>query len=325
MQTIVTKVHRIDFIDFVKGCLIIFVIYGHIGCGETSMKIIKYIYMFHMPLFVFVSGFLFREKDSIESLWPSTKRLLRILIVFHILYVLFCYLTKSFVPQYPLLLIRPYQHLWYILSLVCWRYITQLIATRKKIGIVDITISLLLSLLLGFLPVNEEFCIAKTVIFMPYFLYGYYIKTGGYIKRLKNVKLSLSILALVAIWFISQNMPFYVDKFHGHYVEYIDIVYRLTYEIVGFVSIAALISILSNIYELRLIPIRVSSTIKSIGQDSLFYFVYHMVIIFVMYKFIGHFHLPKNEIFHMVYTILIVASCRAIGGGKIKMFRYLLN
>ena len=50
---------RNDSIDFVKGVLIIFVILGHVVLGTISGNLIRgVIYSFHMPLFLFVSGYM---------------------------------------------------------------------------------------------------------------------------------------------------------------------------------------------------------------------------------------------------------------------------
>jgi len=47
-------------IDFVKGLLIVFVVIGHILRGSLSDDLLRYIiYLFHMPLFIGLSGFLF--------------------------------------------------------------------------------------------------------------------------------------------------------------------------------------------------------------------------------------------------------------------------
>ena len=56
-------------IDFIKGILILFVILGHTTLGLTDMYsfddtmngITNVIYSFHMPCFIAVSGFLYRE------------------------------------------------------------------------------------------------------------------------------------------------------------------------------------------------------------------------------------------------------------------------
>lgn len=56
-------------IDFIKGILILFVILGHTTLGLTDLYsfddtmngIANVIYSFHMPCFIAVSGFLYRE------------------------------------------------------------------------------------------------------------------------------------------------------------------------------------------------------------------------------------------------------------------------
>ena len=49
---------RIDFIDVAKGIAIFLVVYGHTYDGRNLHL---FIYSFHMPLFFFISGLLFKE------------------------------------------------------------------------------------------------------------------------------------------------------------------------------------------------------------------------------------------------------------------------
>ena len=54
---------RIEWLDIAKGIGIILVIIGHIFADATMLPLRKFIYSFHMPLFFFLSGFLFSTKD----------------------------------------------------------------------------------------------------------------------------------------------------------------------------------------------------------------------------------------------------------------------
>lgn len=47
---------RIQFIDRLKGLAIILVVIGHLGLSQVNEGIVKFIYTFHMPLFMFLSG-----------------------------------------------------------------------------------------------------------------------------------------------------------------------------------------------------------------------------------------------------------------------------
>lgn len=53
---------RIDWIDCLRGIAMFFVILGH-AFNDKNNIIRKYIYSFHMPLFFFVSGLTYKEKD----------------------------------------------------------------------------------------------------------------------------------------------------------------------------------------------------------------------------------------------------------------------
>nr|WP_315184834.1 acyltransferase family protein [uncultured Flavobacterium sp.] len=64
---------RIKFLDVTKGIGIILVVIGHI-CNNKSVTGI--IYQFHMPLFFFISGYLFRiKKDEKSNFYTKLKQL----------------------------------------------------------------------------------------------------------------------------------------------------------------------------------------------------------------------------------------------------------
>lgn len=76
-------VQRLDWIDALKSILIIIVIWGHLiqyYSGETEFwenSIWEIIYSFHMPLFIFISGYFFKNKPNlIESLKTKAIQLL---------------------------------------------------------------------------------------------------------------------------------------------------------------------------------------------------------------------------------------------------------
>ena len=52
---------RIEYIDIAKGMGIILMIMGHIGYGELFHR---FIHAFHMPLFYFCAGLLYKEKSK---------------------------------------------------------------------------------------------------------------------------------------------------------------------------------------------------------------------------------------------------------------------
>jgi len=66
-----TSLNRLDYIDIAKGFGILLVVLGHLGILQS------YIYMFHMPMFFFISGFLFKKKThDREFIFNKTIQLL---------------------------------------------------------------------------------------------------------------------------------------------------------------------------------------------------------------------------------------------------------
>ena len=53
--------NRIEYIDYYRAIGILLMVMGHIGFGE---KFDKFIHAFHMPMFFFVSGFLYKRSDK---------------------------------------------------------------------------------------------------------------------------------------------------------------------------------------------------------------------------------------------------------------------
>lgn len=85
---------RLEYIDALKGFAILLVVMGHVipwsfrsfetALDESPTPILlwKIIYSFHMPLFIFISGFLFGQshyvsfKEYVVKMWKKTKMLL---------------------------------------------------------------------------------------------------------------------------------------------------------------------------------------------------------------------------------------------------------
>ncbi len=67
-----TMAKRDSFFDALKGVLIFLVVLGHMlelnkATSDTSVVLWDFIYLFHMPLFIFVSGY-FSKNINFEKL-----------------------------------------------------------------------------------------------------------------------------------------------------------------------------------------------------------------------------------------------------------------
>lgn len=90
---------RIDYLDVAKGIGIILVILGHLVCYNSKLSCI--IFSFHMPLFFFISGILYRDKDSrfFDFIKHKCKKLLVPYLCFWFIALLF-FIVKGIIKEF---------------------------------------------------------------------------------------------------------------------------------------------------------------------------------------------------------------------------------
>lgn len=148
-----------------KGLLIFLVVFGHLLeplSGGTVNFLYLLIYSFHMPAFIFLSG------------WFSGRTTLRRTLTG----VLLPYLV--FQPAYllcaglPVQLYAPYWIMWYLFTLFLWRLLAPVLQKRAFLPWVLFPVSVLASLLCGYVPwIGYTFALSRALVFLPYFLAGY--------------------------------------------------------------------------------------------------------------------------------------------------------
>ena len=122
------KLDRLYSIDYLKGILILLVFVGHIIPGVLRDTYPRYaIYSFHMPLFIGISGFLFKieviEIRLISLFQKYWKRFILPWIIgvflFWIALGLISDSTLS-LKSFVLAFVYPYYHLWYVLGIISY-------------------------------------------------------------------------------------------------------------------------------------------------------------------------------------------------------------
>lgn len=105
-----TSANRYEYIDIAKGIGILLVVWAHILLvGWTH----RFIYAFHMPLFFFISGYLFK-RDKYNSFKDFFKKRFKRLIIPYLIYsvftwtiwAIFRYITHSDVESYFMPLVQ---------------------------------------------------------------------------------------------------------------------------------------------------------------------------------------------------------------------------
>ena len=160
-------------IDNLKGMLIFLVVFGHVieRLGERN-GMYNLIYVFHMPLFVIITGMTFKNY-ILNNEWK--KIFVKIFIPYIIFQIFYTLLINRFnfssIMGWKYLLV-PYYHMWYIFSLIIWSYVT--IFLKNYINKYVVLVFFLTGIFVNFFNINLHIlAISRTIIFYPYFLIGY--------------------------------------------------------------------------------------------------------------------------------------------------------
>ncbi len=172
------KIKRNAALDNAKLILVFLVVLGHFIEPVLNAKtppwflnlLYGWIYLFHMPAFVIVSGYLAAKSTSVEF----KRSILVPLLSFSVLYEFLNYILFGAVSHY-MAMFMPYWLLWYLFSLYIWR---KLIVRYEEPALL-LRIGLCVSLLFGFLgSLGNLFGLARTVYFFPFFVFGYAVSMG---------------------------------------------------------------------------------------------------------------------------------------------------
>ncbi|MBD8005690.1 acyltransferase family protein [Bacillus norwichensis] len=189
------------YFDNAKILLIFLVVFGHFlqSYIETSTFIsfvYKFIYTFHMPAFILISGFFAKgiyEKGYIAKI---TKKLILPYILFQITYAVFYYFLHS-KDTFKLEFFEPHWSLWFLISLFCWNIMLLVFSHMKPKFALSIV--LLAGLIAGYFDwISTYFSLSRTIVLFPFFLAGYLLGKKDF-KTLVQPKVKLAALLIILI------------------------------------------------------------------------------------------------------------------------------
>lgn len=299
---------RVPYWDWLKGLLIFLVVLGHTGTalGDRWLSVI---YAFHMPLFVFVSGYFSRRK---ESLWEGVKRLVILYLIFNTAYILLDIVLGESLTIARIL--SPSFAMWYLLSLVFWRIMIHFMPEKlESRPWLLIMVSLLVSIGVGFVPVGTQLSFQRTFAFLPFFMGGYLLRKSNVVwPNMVSRHRYLSIAAIALLGLSVVNYLFMPVFYANHpYVETDGMMMRVLQTVIA----AAL-----SISILVLAPNK-SGAVTELGKSSLMVYILHppMVKILKMACAVGGGEMMP--LIALVISIVVVTILYLLR--NLKVFRYI--
>lgn len=330
----------IPAIDIAKGLAIILVVYGHVI--EHSMApwnspdffqnpVFKVIYTFHMPLFVFISGYLMANslnRHSVDDVFKSRCKSLLVpfitlsilgLLVLHVFNMAFgnnagsVGVVRELADQ---LFLKP--PVWFLFTLFMVSNILLCsVKLEKRLGII---IFLFIYFLLMIIPYNNYCALYFIKWFYLFYLAGYFINRYG-IKISNGAfrKLVLPFVLVLFIWLVTywnKNDYIYINKISfisNHYVgEFLRVIYRY---VVGFLGIIITFYLAQGLSKSSM-----ASMVGRIGTYALDIYILQIFIVEGIYPrliYKAGIHLDFNDpfvlyVFAPLLTVFFVGSCMVI-------------
>ena len=168
-------------IDLLKGFAIILVVLGHsiqfLSHNNFENPLFKFIYAFHMPLFMFLSGYVcFRTTG--EKYIDLKKRFKTLIIPFFVwwaIYNTYAFLSHKDIISFTTLLAQPDNGLWFlwVLFFLCISLQISFIITKKYEGIMMSLIFVVLLFIIFFIPYGKYLGIPLMSWHIVFFTFGY--------------------------------------------------------------------------------------------------------------------------------------------------------
>jgi len=291
--------NRNYLLDNLKVVLIFFVVFGHViefYIKDNSVLRILYIfiYIFHMPLFIFISGYL--SKNFYRMKRKAVRNLLIPYIIFNMIWYTAVYIATK---KVMFSVISPGWTLWYLLSLFFWRISLKYLVKFRYVLI----LSFLVGAIVGVIPsVGSMLSISRTIVFLPFFLLGYYTKEK-HLERIGNFNKLLSILGIIifllfSIYIVKMDLFDYKFLYYSYSFKALDVslLSGIIFRIILYVS-----SIILSICVIALVP-KKKHSYTNLGKASINIYVFHIYLVMLIYFFI-----PKWNI-GIIQNILILLS-----------------
>ena len=301
---------RDPYWDSLKFLLIVLVVYGHslapfVYYNGFYMTIYNIIYLFHMPLFIFVSGRFSHVHDKRRYI-ESILKLFETFVVFQILRAILLVLHGGNLTVD--VLTTPIWILWYLVALIYWRLIIYYISSDwlNKHKMLVLIISFFISLVAGFIPVERIFVIQKSLALFPFFMLGYFSTEIDIFKYIRKIPSFVAVLFIIVFFFFlysqynrDRSSIIYWEKPY----DSTDIEHSL--RDFSLRCLAYFPSILLSIFFMRIIPVK--SILAKWGGLTILIFIYHSFALKeVLFPLITRSFLPYNELLLLIYSVAIV-------------------
>lgn len=215
-------VNRNPYWDNIRFFLILTVVIGHFVDYNTNRSGLcratyLFIYIFHMPLFIFISGFF--SKNTLSEKKKTFKKAIYYFILF-IFYKLFIFVL-SFIFNKRIPIFTPFSESgipWFFLASSIWLVLFYFLKNVKPLPL--FIMSILVGSLIGYDKTTGDFlCWSRVLVFLPFFIVGYHTsqnKINAFIEQKRKFYLLALIIFVISAVLIYGNIEYFY-KYRGYF------------------------------------------------------------------------------------------------------------
>lgn len=306
---------RNPLLDIVKGIGILLVVYGH-----SKIEFGHYmIYMFHMPLFFLVSGYLHKEREIKSLLLVKTRSLIKSYIVFFIICTMIDYLLQGNSMIHEIDIFNPNGcagPLWFLLALfeVSILFQMTLIFAKRYVCVICVVLTIA-GYILSRYHIDIPLFIDSSISMMLFYYIGFELKRSGLRKQQVSkhappfICLLLSITSFILLYILDYKVmrlevnDIWLNQIMGNFALF------FSSALVGVTMIFSISRLL-----MQRCPL-LGDIAHKLGCTSLYIFALHRPVLDICSR-IGSSH-PSNLI-NLVYCLVAIAVSYAIGRLSIK-------
>lgn len=221
---------------------------------------VDFIYMFHMPAFVFISGYFGKSRRS-----RSLTAIFRLIFLYYIFNSI-----MGFLFGFQSLL-EPKNSYWYLIALIVWRLTAYHLEKFSEINLILFAVAIFAGF---FSTIDNTFAAARIIAFYPYYMFGYKLKCEQseaflqerYSRRFFKGIVVLTIAGVTAFW-----------AYHSFAYSDRDLqMYGYSAPLGAFGRVVLYLIAFSAIYVLRsLCPEKRLPLLTMFGRNSLWIFLFH--------------------------------------------------
>lgn len=304
--------------DNIKCMLILLVVIGHlleICQVPGGDRVYRIIYLFHMPMFMFITGFFTKQQPALADIIRQCVTY----VVFQTAYILFArlVLNQNTVFQYT----KPYWHLWYLLAVLFYTVLIPLYRTdsgRKQMAALIVTF--VLALVIGYdSSVGYNMSLSRFFVFQPFFLMGLYFRQylpawEKYAQKNKKGMAGMagvSAVAAASTFALTDGKWITKQMLYGSY-SYQALNYGITHRLVIF--LAAVIWLAFFLLTVKPLINKKLPVISMIGANTMPVYLLHAWVV----KLIGK--LQPEFIQSWVFVIGVCVVCALVFGNPVMMW-----